>query len=725
MSDTNAENDAGAVAVNPIPGGIIPEGIIPGGTAAGPSSFDRIFESLRRGDIALALGIAGILVVLILPMPSWMLDILLAVSITLSVLILMTVLFISRPLDFSSFPTVLLIATMLRLSLNLASTRLILADGHEGTDAAGQVIQAFGGFIMGGNYVIGIIVFGILLIVNFIVITKGSGRIAEVSARFSLDAMPGKQMAIDADLSAGLLDENEARERRKTLEDESNFFGSMDGAAKFVRGDAIAGLLITFINVIGGMVIGVAQQDLSFAEAAQFYTLLTVGDGLVTQIPAIIVSTGAGLLVSKSGAVGSTDKAVFGQLGGYPKALGLSSFLMLSLGLLPGIPALPFLLLAGVAGGLAWSSTKRIDSTALAELEAEEAVTETAPVAEDSINEALQIDNVRLELGYGLLPMINDEGGQRLTDQIKALRRQMAQDMGFVLPSVRIQDNLQLPANTYVIRVKEIESGRGELRPAMLLVMDPKGEQIPLSGEATTEPTFGLPAMWIGTNDREEALFRGYTVVDPPTVITTHLTEVIKDNMSELLSYTETQKLLDELDQEQQKLIAELIPASISVGGLQRILQNLLAERISIRDLATILEGVSEACGFTRNVNGITEHVRTRLARQISNSHIGDQGFIPMLTLSPQWEQAFTESIIGDGDDRQLSMAPSKLQEFIKVMRASFERYAMMGEMPVLMTSPRIRPYVRSIVERFRPSTVILSQNEIHPKAQIKTLGQI
>ena len=694
------------------------------GAEAGESFLGRVFDSLKQGDIALALGIAAILVVLILPMPSWMLDISLAISMALSVLILMTVLFISRPLDFSSFPTILLIATMLRLALNLASTRLILAEGHTGSDAAGKVIEAFGNFVMGGNFVIGMIVFAILVIVNFIVITKGSGRIAEVSARFSLDAMPGKQMAIDADLSAGLIDENEARERRKTLEDESNFFGSMDGAAKFVRGDAIAGLLITFINIIGGMIIGVVQKDLSFSEAAQLYTLLTVGDGLVTQIPAIIVSTGAGLLVSKSGTIGSADKALFGQLGGYPRALGLSSFMMLSLALLPGIPAVPFLLLAGFVGTLAWSSSKRKSDAEAIKSEGDTAAAE-APVTEEPIANALQIDNLRLELGYGLLPMINAEGGQRLTDQIKALRRQLAQDMGFVLPSVRIQDNLQLPANSYVIRVKEIEAGRGELRPNMLLVMDPKGEQIPLSGEETKEPTFGLPAMWIDPGAREEALFRGYTVVDPPTVISTHLTELVKDNMPELLSYAETQKLLDELDEDQQKLIADLVPNLISVGGLQRVLQNLLGERISIRDLPTILEGVSEACSFTRNVTGLTEHVRSRLARQISSAQVNQQGFIPIITMSPEWEEVFVESITGEGEERQLSMAPSRLQGFIKAVRDAFEKQAILGEIPVLLTSSGIRPYVRSVVERFRPATPVMSQNEIHPKAQIKTLGQI
>ncbi|MCH7694595.1 MAG: flagellar type III secretion system protein FlhA, partial [Proteobacteria bacterium] len=404
----------------------------------------------RRSDIALALGVITILVVLILPLPTWLLDLGLAISITFSVLVLMTALFIETPLDFNTFPTVLLLATMLRLALNVASTRLILANGHEGTDAAGRVIEAFGGFVMGGNFVIGIIVFAILVIINFIVITKGSGRIAEVSARFTLDAMPGKQMAIDADLSTGLIDEDEARTRRRTLEDESTFFGAMDGAAKFVRGDAIAGLLITFINIIGGMIIGVAQKGISFSQAADTYTRLTVGDGLVTQIPALIVSTAAGLMVTKAGIRGATDKALFRQLGGQPRALALCSILLGALALLPGIPMLPFLFLTAVTGGTAWHITKREAQKKEADRQQIEDTIETASTAEEPISAALRIDYLRLELGYGLLSLISaPREGQRLTDQIKALRRQLAADIGFVMPSVRIQDNMQLPANTY------------------------------------------------------------------------------------------------------------------------------------------------------------------------------------------------------------------------------------------------------------------------------------
>lgn len=679
----------------------------------------------RRGDIWLGIGLMTILTILVIPIPPLLVDLGLAISITFSVVILMTVLFINKPLEFSSFPTILLIATLLRLSLNLGTTRLILTHGNEGTEAAGHVVKAFASMVMGGEFIIGVIVFAILTIVNFVVITKGSGRIAEVAARFTLDAMPGKQMAIDADLSSGLITETEARVRRKNLEDESNFFGSMDGAAKFVRGDAVAGLMITFINIIGGIVIGVFRHDMTAMQAAETYVQLTVGDGLVTQIPALLVSVASGLLVSKSGVSGSTDKALFAQLSGYPSALGLSSGMLLILGFIPGMPIIPFAALSGLAGFLAYTMSEKQRNAKAQEAQKESEQNAPAATAEEPIGRTLSMDNIRLELGYALLSLINSEAGQRLTDQIKGLRKQLAGDMGFVMPSVRIQDNLQLPANTYVLRVKEVEAGRGELRPGMLLTMDPKGAPIALPGEATTEPTFGLAAMWVDPVYREEAMFKGYTVVDPPTVITTHLTEVIKDHMPELLSYSETQKLLDELTKEQQKLVSDVIPSQVTVSGLQRVLQNLLAERISIRDLPTILEGIAEAAGVTRNLTAISEHVRTRLARQISSSCTNDMGYIPILTLSPDWEQAFAESLIGDGETRQLAMPPSKLQNFIMAIRQTYDRHAMMGESPVLLTTPGIRPYVRSVVERFRASTTVLSQNEIYPKARIKTLGQV
>ncbi|RJF94610.1 flagellar biosynthesis protein FlhA [Oleomonas cavernae] len=691
---------------------------------AGPTVLGRINTALRRGDILMAVGVIVILTVLIFPMPSWLLDISLALSVTLSVLILMTSLFIEKPLDFNSFPTVLLIATMLRLALNLASTRLILEAGHEGTHAAGDVIAAFGALVMGGNFLIGVIVFAILVIVNFVVITKGSGRIAEVAARFTLDAMPGKQMAIDADLSSGLIDEAEARRRRTELEQESTFFGAMDGAAKFVRGDAVAGLLITAINLIGGVIIGTMQNGMSAGDAMHTYSTLTVGDGLVTQFPALIVSTAAGLMVTKGGTRGTADKAVFGQLGGSPRAMGMAAALALTLALLPGMPALPFLVLAGGAGYFAYRINRRQEAEARAADKAQADASRAVPV-EEPISTALAIDSLRLELGYGLIPLINDGTGVRLTEQIKALRRQIAAEMGFVMPAVRILDNVQLTSNTYVLRVKEMEAGRGDIRPHMLLVMDPRGEPVGLPGEPTVEPTFGLTAAWIDPSLREEASFRGLTVVDPATVISTHLTEVIKDNMAELLSYTETQKLLDELAKPQQKLIADLIPGRFTIAGVQRVLQQLLAERISIRDLPTILEGIGEAVGYSQNIMVITEHVRSRLARQISFANMNAGGYIPLLPLSPDWEQAFAEALIGPGEEKQLTLAPSRLQQFIQSVKAAFDRIAADGELPVLLTSPAIRPYVRSIVERFRPQTVVMSQNEIHPRARIRTLGQV
>jgi flagellar biosynthesis protein FlhA len=688
--------------------------------------FGEIAAILRRGDIALAIGIMTILVVLILPLPPILLDMFLAISIIMSVLILMTALFIQTPLEFSSFPTVLLIATMLRLSLNLASTRLILAHGHEGTAAAGHVIQAFGNFVMGGNFVIGIIVFTILVIVNFVVITKGSGRIAEVAARFHLDAMPGKQMAIDADLSSGLIDEKEARKRRKTLEDEGGFFGAMDGASKFVRGDAVAGLLVVFINIIGGMIIGIVQQGLSFSDAAASYTVLTVGDGLVTQIPALIVSTAAGLLVAKAGVSGAADKALLGQLSGYPKALGMSAAVMIVIALLPGIPMIPFLALGGGAGAMAYVFDKRMKVKAAEEAKAAQATAAKTDASDEPIASALKIDDLKIELGYSLLPLVNSaDGGDRLTEQIKALRRSLATEMGFVMPAVRILDNVQLEPNAYVIKIKEVEAGGGKIWPGQFMVMDPAGGQVNLPGTHTAEPTFGLPATWIDGALKEEAALRGYTVVDAATVLSTHLTELLKNNMSELLSYAEVQKLIKEVPKEQSELIKDMVPSQITVSGIQRVLQTLLAERVSIRDLSTILEGIADAAPGSRNPATIAEHVRSRLSRQICAQFTSGSGYLPLIPLSAAWEQAFAESIIGQGDDRQLTMQPSKLSEFITQVREKFEAAAREGEAPVLVTSAGIRPFVRSIVERFRAQTPVMSQAEIHPRCRLKTVGSI
>ncbi len=702
-------------------------------TAAPPSpsggfkipTIGEMVKVIKNGDLGLAFGVLAILVVLILPLPPILLDLALAVSITLSILILMTALFIHTPLEFSSFPTVLLISTMLRLALNLASTRLILSKGHEGTHAAGHVIEAFGNFVMSGNFVIGIIVFGILVIVNFVVITKGSGRIAEVAARFHLDSMPGKQMAIDADLSAGMIDETEARRRRKVLEEEGSFFGAMDGASKFVRGDAIAGLLVVFINVIGGMIIGIAQQGLSFSDAATHYTILTVGDGLVTQVPALIVSTAAGLLVAKAGISGAADKALMRQLSGYPKALGMSGGVMLLMALLPGIPMVPFLALGGGAAALAVIFDRRSKQAVATESKKTEAA-KTEAAADEPISASLKIDDLKVELGYALLPLVNSpDGTDRLTEQIKALRRSLATEMGFVMPAVRILDNVQLDANAYVIKIKEVEAGSGKVWAGQFMVMDPSGGQVKLPGTHTTEPTFGLPATWIEASMKEEASMKGYTVVDAATVMSTHLTELLKNNMSELLSYGEVQKLLKELPKEQSELLKDLVPNLITISGIQRVLQLLLTERVSIRDLSTILEGIADGIGSSRNPGTLAEHVRARIQRQICAQHTSHGGYLPLIALSAKWEQAFAEAMIGTGDERQLAMQPSKLTEFITQVRDKFEAAAREGEAPVLVTSASIRPFVRGIVERFRSQTPVISQSEIHPRARLKTVGSI
>ena len=686
-----------------------------------PTARD-LWGMLAKGEVALALGVVSVIVLLILPVPSILLDLLLAISITSAVLILMTALLIRRPLEFSAFPTVLLVATLYRLGLNVASVRLILGKGHEGTHAAGAVIQTFGKLMMQGNFIIGVIVFAILVIVNFVVVTKGSSRIAEVAARFTLDSMPGKQMAIDADLSAGLIDETEARRRRKDLEQESTFFGAMDGASKFVRGDAMAGLIITGINIVGGMLIGVFQHHLPIGEAASHYTVMTIGDGLVSQIPALIISIAAGFLVSKSGVEGSADKALVTQLAMNPISLGMVSAAAGVCALIPGMPIIPFVGLSAGAGVLAWRRSKDAKAPPKSD---ETSTTVVSEPEEEPISTALAIDDVKIELGYSLLSLINDLDGRKLPDQIRALRRTLAQEYGFVMPAVRILDNIRLPSQGYAIRIREMEMGSGEVRLGNLMAMDPRGQQVDLPGEHCKEPAFGLPATWIDDSLREEATFRGYTIVDPATVLTTHMTEILKDNMSDLLSYAEMQKLLKDLPQEQKKLVEDLIPGVVSATTVHRVLQALLRERVSIRDLPTILEGLGESAPYNTSVTTLVEHVRGRLGRQLCWQHRGADGALPIVTLSHEWEHAFAEALVGQGDDKQLSLAPSRLQDFIRAVRDTFERAAMSGETPVLLTSPPIRPYVRSIIERFRGQTVVMSQNEVHPRARLKTVGQV
>ena len=688
-----------------------------------PFKFSEIQGWLRRGEVIMALAVISIIIFLILPIPSFLLDMLLAVSISSAILILMTALLIKKPLEFSAFPTVLLVTTLFRLSLNVASTRLILSRGHEGEAAAGSTIRAFGHLIMQGNFIIGVIVFAIFILINFVVITKGSGRIAEVAARFTLDSMPGKQMAIDADLSSGLINQEEAKRRRKEVEQESGFFGAMDGASKFVRGDAVAGLVITAINIVGGILIGIVFHQMPAGEAASTYVQLTVGDGLVTQIPALIISLAAGFLVSKAGVDGSADKALVAQLATNPIVLGMVSAAAGVLGLVPGMPLLPFAAISLGAGVMAWRVGRKPKGPTPEETAAAERAAQ--PPEEEPITAALAIDDVKIELGLGLLGLINDLDGRKLTDQIKALRRTLAQEYGFIMPSVRILDNMRLKHQGYCVRIKEMESGSGEVRIGSLMAMDPSGRQVELPGEHMKEPAFGLPATWIDAALREEAMFLGYTIVDPATVITTHLTEILKDNMSDLLSYAELTKLLRELPADQKKLADDLIPQVISTATLQRVLQAMLKERVSIRDLPSILEALGEAAGHTKSITQMVEHVRSRLARQLCWQNRAEDGSLPIITLSHDWENAFASSLVGTGEERQLTMAPSALQDFIRAVRDVFERVSMNGDVAVLLTSPAIRPFVRSIIERFRASTVVMSQNEIHPKVKLKTVGTV
>ena len=669
-------------------------------------------------DVVLVIGVLLVLTILVVPLPPVLLDAALAINITVSVLILMVALLLVKPLEFASFPQILLITTLFRLGLNVATTRSILADGHEGPQAAGNVVAAFGGYLMAGDIVVGMIVFAILLLVNHVVVSEGAGRVAEVSARFHLDSLPGKQMAIDADLNAGTIDEKQARARRKELEEESSFHGSMDGAAKFVKGDAIAGLVSTFINLLGGLGIGLLRHSMPFAEAIETYSILTVGDGLVGQIPALLVSVAAAIVVTKAAGEDRADVQMARDLGGW-KPLAVASIISGLMGVLPGMPLIPFALLAAGTGTAAWLRRKKDMAEAAPEAPL------PLPEGEQPVSQVLRMDLLRLELGYGLLSLAAGDA-PKLTEQIRGLRRAIAQEMGFVLPSIRIQDNLELPPDTYIVRVKEIEAGRGQLRPPMLLAIDPNGGVPDLPGERTTEPSFGLPALWIEERLREEALARGATVVDVPGVLATHLTEIVREHMAELLSFSETQKLLDELPKDQQKLVSDLIPSQVGVSALQRVLQALVSERVSIRDMATILEGVQEALAANmRTLPGMLAVVRAKLARQISEAARGTGTHVPLITLSPEWEVAFSEALVGPPEDRQLAMETSKLQEFLGRLRSLLEQAEEQGENAVLLCSGGLRPHLRAIVERFRPATSVLAQQEIHPRVRIRTLGVI
>ena len=673
-------------------------------------------------DVSFAVGMSLVLAVLFLPLPPILLDFGLALSLSLSVLIFMVALWIPSPLQFNSFPTLLLVTTMLRLSLNVASTRLILSEGHAGLHAAGDVIQGFSKFIVAGNFVIGVVIFAILVIINFVVITKGSTRIAEVAARFSLDAMPGKQMAIDADMGAGLIDEDEARRRRKELEDESAFFGAMDGASKFVRGDAVAGLIITLINVIGGILIGVVQRGMGVGDAFNVFTSLTIGDGLVSQIPALVVSLAAGLIVTKGGTRGAANEAVFDQLSNFPKALYMAAILLFGIGLLPGFPLLVFALLAAAMVGLGVVIQRGAAEASEAKAQADVEAQKKQDMPEVDSN-PMHLDELRLVLGEGLVALANRPDAV-LPSKIKSLRKHFAEEFGFPMPSVRIKDDVSLPINSYSFQIHGVDVAKGDIRANQMMVINPEGAPLQLPGEATREPTFGLDALWVDSKVADQAEAQGYTVVDPESVITTHLTEVVKENMSELLTYGSAKEAIEGLDRNYQKLVNDL-PVPSPAILVQQVLQELLLERVSIRNLPLIVEAMAEATRQTSKPALVLENVRRRLSSQICQGLSDGQGFVPVITLSPSWEAEFIDAVKMVGDDRTFVMSPKRVQEFVLQARQQIQRFASEDSWPALMVNPEARSYVRSMLERVSPMTPVISNAEIHRKVSLRTVATI
>jgi flagellar biosynthesis protein FlhA len=685
-----------------------------------------IKPKIVNADSALAIAMIGMLAVMILPLPPSFLDILFALNITLSVLILFVALYSVKPLDFSVFPGVLLITTIFRLSLNVASTRLILTNGKQGPSAAGNVIQAFGGFVVGGNYLIGVIIFLILVLINFIVITKGAGRIAEVAARFTLDAMPGKQMAIDADLNAGIIDEEAAKSRRSEIQRESDFYGSMDGASKFVRGDAIAGLVITAINIIGGLVIGVLFYGMDIGKAAQTFTSLTIGDGLVGQIPALIIATSSAVVISKAGAQNRLGVDFGIQIFGNPLAIGLASITLFVFALVPGMPKPTFIIIGLVLAIVAWrGSQARKQQESVVHDEEIRLEAEAAEEASEEIADLLPIDLLGLELGYALIPLVDPEQDGELLERVKAIRRQIALDMGFVVPPVHIKDNLQLEPGAYSIIIKGIEVGKGEMMMDHFLAMKAGEVEEEIDGLETVEPAFGLPAIWIAEDDRERAQIAGYTVVDIPTIISTHLTEVIKDQSLEFIGRQEVQKLMDKVSENEPKIVEELIPDLLGLGTIQRVLQNLLRENVSVRDMKTILETLADISQYTKLPDVLTEHVREALARNISRQYQTDDGVIPLMTLDQDIENQIAESIQETPQGSYLGVDPESAQAIITAIDTSIETFSMFNYQPLLLCSPVVRPHLKKLTERSIPNLVILSHNEISPEVRIESLGTV
>ena len=679
-------------------------------------TFGDIF---RSSSAMMAVGVIGILAVMMIPLPAIILDILLSFNIAISIIIMLMSMYILKPLDFSTFPSILLIVTLMRLSLNVASTRLILLHGSEGTGAAGQVIKAFGTFVVGGNYVVGLIVFSVLVLINFVVITKGSTRVAEVAARFTLDAMPGKQMSIDADMNAGLISDADARSRRGEIEREANFYGAMDGASKFVRGDAVAGIIIVLVNIIGGLIIGVVQQGMEVAEAAKTYVLLTVGDGLVTQVPALIVSTAAGMLVTRTASTAALGEDVQKQIFTQPRAIATAAVLLFVFALIPGMPKISFILVSALIGVLAYNVFQR------AKGRAEEAEEVPVPAVAETEEGLTPLDKMGLEVGYGLISLVDVQQGGELLQRIKTLRKQLAQEMGFIIPSVHIRDNLQLKPNRYAFYLKGVEVAAGELMMGHYLAITNDDKGTKLMGIKTSEPAFGLPAVWVPDAQKDDAQAKGYVVVDPATVITTHLTEVIKAQADELLGRQEVQSLVDNLASHYPKIVEELVPKMVPISILQRVLQRLLRERVSIRDLLAILETLADYISITRNVDILTGYARQALSRTITKQYQDPDGNVNVVMLSPSIEDTISQSIQHTEFESFVSPDPNTVKKLIGSLQRLIANFETTGLSPVILCSPLVRCHLRKILEKFIPNVVVLAHNEITRDVNIKSFGVV
>ncbi|BBO73705.1 flagellar biosynthesis protein FlhA [Desulfosarcina widdelii] len=694
--------------------------------AESKSYLNRFAFISNNTDVFIGLAAMTILMVMVIPIPAMLLDLLLSFNITLALIILLVGMYILKPLDLSSFPSLLLMATLFRLSLNVASTRIILLHGNEGTHAAGKVIMAFGNFVVGGNYLVGLIVFVILVVINFMVITKGAGRIAEVAARFTLDAMPGKQMSIDADLNAGLIDEAEARDRRLKISREAEYYGAMDGANKFVRGDAIAGIIITLVNILAGFAIGVFQKDMNFADAAQTYTLLTVGDGLVSQIPALIISTAAGIVVSRAGAEKNLGLDIGSQLLVQPRAFVVASAILFGFGLVPGMPTIPFWVLSATAGLVAYLVVQvdraKIEEERELALQQQKKAQEKPP---ESFKPLPPIDVLALEVGYGLIPLVDVEQNGELLERIKSIRRQIAQEVGIVVPSIHIQDNMKLKPGAYSILLKGIEIASGDLMVNHLLAMNPGNVGETISGIATTEPTYGLEAYWIKPAAREEANAKGFTVVDLATVMTTHLSDVIRRHAHELVGRQEVQQLLDTLKVSHPKVVEELVPNLISLGGVVRVIQNLLQEQVPVRDMLTVVETLADWAATTKKLDILTEHVRQALARTISSFYQAGDGQLHVLTLDQRVEKKVAESLQKTDQGTFLAIEPAYAKSIMDDLAVKMEDYKTLGTQPLLVCSAQIRSHLKKLADRFIPGLAVLSYDEIVSSAKIQIVGTV